>query len=472
MTPRPHSLLQKNAEPEELSNRYNERVNRTSQMPAETPPSPLSSQTSLPVEGTLRKRWLYLLPAVFVTYSLAYVDRANYGFGAAAGLAETLHISNSRSALLGSLFFLGYFLFQIPGAAYARRRSARLLIFYALLAWGLLASLTGVIENYWLLAVDRLLLGASESFILPGMLILLTSWFTRAERSRANTLLILGNPVTVLWMSAATGYIIKAVGWQMAFVIEGVPSILWGFIWLILVRDKPEDATWMSTKACAHLVHALHQEQQAIPKVSNIRSILHSSKVIWLCIQYFSWCVGLYGFVLWLPSMIQQGASRGIAITGLLSAIPYVAAILLMIVVSHYSDRTQRRARAIWPCLVLAGIALLGSYLTANLNFWWAYGFLIVAGGAMYAPYGPFFAMIPELLPKNVAGEVIALVNSFGALGAFIGSWFVGLLQAHTGNSRAGFLLMSVSLIVSGVIIFCLQETSTSYLSASSASEI
>ena len=167
----------------------------------------------------MRKRWLYILPAVFITYSLAYLDRTNYGFGAAAGLAQTLHISNSRSALLGALFFFGYFLFQVPGAAYARRRSARRLIFFALVAWGILASLTGVIRNFWLLAVDRLLLGAAESFILPAMLILLTNWFTRAERSAPLSILLLGNPVTLIWMSAATGYLIHALGWQMTFIV-------------------------------------------------------------------------------------------------------------------------------------------------------------------------------------------------------------------------------------------------------------
>ena len=132
----------------------------------------------------MRKRWLYILPAVFITYSLAYLDRANYGFGAAAGLAATLHISKARSALLGALFFLGYFLFQIPGASYARRKSATRLIFCALVCWGILAALTGVIRAFWLLAVDRMLLGVAESFVLPAMLILLTHWFTRAERSR------------------------------------------------------------------------------------------------------------------------------------------------------------------------------------------------------------------------------------------------------------------------------------------------
>src|ERR1700733_15855025 len=121
------------------------------------------AKESLPVlrtQSEMRKRWLYILPAVFITYSLAYVDRANYGFGAAAGLAETLRISSSQSALLGSLFFLGYFLFQIPGAAYARKRSARGLIFLSLVTWGILASLTGVIHQFWVLAFDRLMLGA------------------------------------------------------------------------------------------------------------------------------------------------------------------------------------------------------------------------------------------------------------------------------------------------------------------------
>jgi sugar phosphate permease len=405
----------------------------------------------------MRKRWLYILPAVFITYSLAYIDRTNYGFGAAAGLAQTLNISNSRSALLGALFFFGYFLFQVPGAAYARRRSARRLIFFALISWGILASLTGVIRDFWLLALDRLLLGAAESFILPAMLVLLTNWFTRAERSRTNTLLLLGNPVTVLWMSAATGYLIHSIGWQMTFIVEGLPSILWGFFWLLIIRDKPQDAAWMSEESCNHLSQQLEREQWLIPQVANVGSAFRNPSVVWLCIQYFFWSVGVYGFVLWLPSIVQRGAARGIAITGLLSGVPYFFAIILMPLVSYYSDRSFRRKRFVWPFLMLAGVCLLGSYLTTAHNFWWAYGFLVIAGSCMYAPYGPFFAIMPEMLSKNVAAEVTALVNSCGALGGFVGIWFVGLLEAHTGNSRAGFLLMSISLIIAGVIILCLR---------------
>jgi MFS family permease len=162
--------------------------------------------------------------------------------------------------------------------------------------------------------------------------------------------------------------------------------------------------------------------------------------------------------------VIQKGAARGIAITGLLSGVPYLLAIVLMLIVAQYSDRSFRRKRFIWPFLMLAGVALFGSYLTAAHSFWWAYAFLVVAGSTMYAPYGPFFSIMPEMMPKNVAGEVTALVNSCGALGAFFGTWLVGWLEAYTGSSRAGFLLMSVSLIVAGIIIFSLRGSTNNTL--------
>jgi sugar phosphate permease len=423
------------------------------------PDSGPASASDMPAQAPdLNKRWLYIMPTVFVTYSLAYVDRANYGFGAAAGLAETLHITPSQSALLGSVFCVGYFLFQIPGAAYARRRSARKLILFSLITWGVLASLTGVIRQFWVLAFDRLLLGAAESFILPGMLILLTKWFTRAERSRANTVLILGNPVTVLWMSALTGYIIRSFGWQLTFVIEGLPSVLWGVVWYLVIRDRPEDASWISKQSALSLEAALAREQYALPKVPNISAALKNPNVILLCAQYFLWSIGVYGFVLWLPVMIQRGSSKGIAVTGLLSAIPYAFAAALMLVASHFSDRAAKRSRFVWPFLLLSGAAFLGSYFTTDASFWTSFVFLIVAGAAMYAPYGPFFAMIPELLPSNVAGEVTALVNSLGALGSFLGSWAVGWLQGHTGSSKAGYLLMSVALIVASALSLFLRR--------------
>lgn len=422
-------------------------------MPAEQFDEPRVKTPATPLLRRLRLRWFYLLPAVFVTYSLAYVDRANYGFGAAAGMAQSLHISNTRSAFLGSLFFLGYFLFQIPGATYAQRRSATRLVFFALIAWGTFAALTGVIRVYWLLALDRMLLGVAESFIFPAMLILLSHWFTRAERSRANAILILGNPVTVMWMSAVTGYLIQAFGWQMAFILEGVPSILWAFVWIVAVRDHPHQAAWLGPEAAAHLTAEFDYEQTVLPRIDRFAATLRIPGVLLLCVQFFSWSIGVYGLVIWLPTMIRAGSARGIAAVGLLNAAPFLLAVLLMLLVAWLSDRSLHRQRYVAPFLMISGAALLVSFLAAPYNFWIAYAFLIVAGGCMYAPYGPFFSIMPEMLPRNVVAEVIALVNSCGALGAFAGTWLVGFLQAVTHSSRAGYFAMSLSLIVAGALI-------------------
>lgn len=407
---------------------------------------------------TLRKRWFYLLPAVFITYSLAYVDRANYGFGAAAGLSSTLHITGQQTSLLGALFFLGYFAFQVPGAAVARKRSATWLIFSALIAWGIFASLTGVIRQFWLLAIDRLLLGVAESVILPASLLLLTRWFTRSERSFANTILILGNPITVLWMSAITGYLIQDFGWQMTFVIEGLPSVIWAFAWIVIARDKPEQARWMTADAAAALDAQLAEEQLSVAPVRNVRQALLRGDVLLLSAQYFLWSVGVYGFVLWLPTIVRQGSALSMGKTGLLTAIPYLFAVVAMIVVSRYSDRTLRRGVFVWPSLLIAGLALLGSFASSGNSFAIAFICLIVAGAGMYAPYGPFFAIIPERIPRGAAAEAIALINSCGALGGFAGSYLVGFLQFLTGNPRAGYLLMSLSLVVSAVLLMLLRK--------------
>ena len=147
------------------------------------------------------KRWYRLIPIVFITYSLAYLDRANFGFAAAGGMAKDLNITAAMSSLLGSLFFLGYFFFQIPGALYAANKSAKKLIFWSLILWGALAMATGMTGNVNGLIVIRFMLGVVESAVMPSMIIFLSRWFTKSERSRANTFLILGNPVTILWMS-------------------------------------------------------------------------------------------------------------------------------------------------------------------------------------------------------------------------------------------------------------------------------
>jgi len=394
-------------------------------------------------------RWWRIMPIVFITYSLAYLDRANYSFAAAAGINADLGITKGMSSLLGSLFFLGYFFFQIPGAIYAEKRSVRKLIFACIFLWGMFASLTGMVSNIPMLVIIRFSLGVVEAAVMPAMLIYISNWFTQSERSRANTFLILGNPVTVLWMSVLSGYLIQAFGWREMFIIEGVPAILWAFFWWRTARDKPSQVNWLSQTEKETLDKILSDEQKNIKPVRNYREAFKSRNVILLCAQYFCWSIGVYGFVLWLPSIIRGASNLGMVETGWLSAVPYLAATLAMILVSWASDRMHNRKLFVWPMLLLGAICFLGSYLLGSTNFWFSYTLLVIAGAAMYAPYGPFFAIIPEMLPKNVAGGAMALINSMGALGSFFGSWFVGYLNGATGSPSASYMFMGLALLAS-----------------------
>jgi sugar phosphate permease len=397
-------------------------------------------------------RWYRIIPIVFVTYSLAYLDRANFGFAAAGGMNEDLAISKTTSSLLSSLFFLGYFFFQIPGAQYAAHKSAKKLIFISLVLWGGLAAATGIVSDVGMLIVIRFMLGVVESAVMPAMLILLSQWFTKDERSRANTFLILGNPVTVLWMSVLSGYLIHELGWRWMFIIQGVPGIIWALVWWKTIAEKPADAAWLTQEEKRAVTEQLEEEQKGIKPVKNYAAAFKSRAVILLCLQYMLWSFGVYGFVMWLPSIIQSAPDMDIVTTGWLSAVPYLLAIGGMLWASYRADRNQNRSLFIWPFLVLAGLTLFGGYLVGKDHFWLSFALLVVSGGALYAPYGPFFAALTDMLPKNVAGGAIGLVNSMGALGSFIGSYLVGYLNGVTGDFGASYIVMSLAVLASAAI--------------------
>jgi sugar phosphate permease len=398
------------------------------------------------------KRWYRLIPIAFITYSLAYLDRANFGFAAAGGMAKDLNITAATSSLLGSLFFLGYFFFQIPGALYASKKSAKKLIFWSLILWGLLAMATGMVSNVNFLIVIRFLLGVVESAVMPSMLVFLSMWFTKSERSRANTFLILGNPATILWMSVLSGYLVHSAGWRWMFIWEGLPAIIWAFFWWKLVVDRPGEARWLTDQEKSDLQAKLDIEQKEIKPVKNYAVAFRSRVVILLCLQYALWCIGVYGFVMWLPSIINAAQDSNIVKTGWLSAVPYVLAIAGMLGASYFSDKTLMRKSFIWPFLLVGALAFYGSYLIGTSNFWLSYTLLVIAGGAMYAPYGPFFAVITEVLPRNVSAGAIALINSMGALGSFAGAYIVGYLNGSTGGFGASYIFMSGSLLVSAIL--------------------
>jgi len=287
---------------------------------------------------------------------------------------------------------------------------------------------------------------------MPAMLVFLSHWFTKAERSRANTFLILGNPATVLWMSIVSGYILESLGWRWMFILEGLPAVIWAFLWWKLVNDHPKDVKWLSEEEKSALNKAMIEEQKELEPVKDYKEAFKSRTVILLSLQYFLWSIGVYGFVMWLPTIINSAPNASIVTTGWLASIPYVLACVLMLTVSHFSDKYQNRTLFVYPFLLIGAICFYGSYLIGTSNFWLSFTLLAIAGGAMYAPYGPFFAIIPEILPRNVSGGAMALINSMGALGSFAGAYIVGFLNDLTGGFGTSYNFMAISLLLSAIL--------------------
>ena len=319
-------------------------------------------------------RWWRIMPVVFVAYSLGFLDRVNFSFAAAAGMDRDLGISKNLSTLIGSLFFLGYFSFQVPGAALAQRGKVKSMIFVSLICWGILASLDrgGGPIPYWLLLI-RFTLGVMEAAVLPALLTYLSHWFTRRERSRANALITLGNPVTVLWMSIISGHSIRAYGWRGMFVVEGLPALLWAGVWWLTTTERPADVAWLSAEEKGSLSETLAQEQAGMKVYKNYFAAFRTPAVVLLCVQYFCWSIGVYGFILWLPSILTGSSKFGVVNTGWLSAGPYLLAIIAQVTVSYFSDRTLERRRFIWICLLIGALAFCGLLFVGAGNFWLSY---------------------------------------------------------------------------------------------------
>lgn len=402
-------------------------------------------------------RWWRITPIVFVTFSFAYLDRVNYSFAAAGGIGHDLGISSGMASLIGALFFLGYFVGQIPGAVYAERHSPKRVIFWCLFFWGLLSAATGVVSNVPALLVVRFLLGLVEAAVFPALLIFLNNWFAKSERSFANSFVTLSTPVTVLWMSIVSGYLVNAYGWRWMFVLEGVPSTLWAFAWLYLADDKPSQASWLPKHEQQAIEQTIAAEQAGVKAVRNLGEAFRSKAVITMATLYFFWGLALFGFVLWLPTIIKQAGSSMVA-TGWLSSFPYLVATILMPTLSIVSDRLGDRRSVVLPCIAISGVAYLALYFGGQTQGMLAYLMLCVAGIGPIVALPLFFSIPADILPKTVAGGAVALINSLGALGGFLGTYLVGWLNGLTNNPMSSFLLMGGSLVVAAVMLATLPK--------------
>lgn len=425
------------------------------------PDNPIPANPTGAFESTvIAKLTRRLVPFLFLLYIVAYLDRINVGF-AKLQMCEQLNFSDKVYGLAASMFFAGYFFFQVPSNLILRKVGARRWISLLMIVWGAISASMMLVTTARSFYVLRFLLGLAEAGFFPGMILYLRNWFPATARARTVALFMTAGPLSGVIGGPISGALLSLhqngglAGWQWLFLLEGMPAILLGVIVFFQLSDQPGDARWLSEEERSWLEETLRREQvSSIPSGGELHwsSVFFDIRVLLLALVYFCLNTSSYGISLWLPSVLKNLSSRSNFAIGLLSAIPYIAAAVGMVMVGHHSDRTGERRWHVATSALIAGAALL---LAANSTSTAAVvAALSLAVLGINAMLGPFWAMPGTLLTGVTASAGIALINSIGNLGGFAGPYVLGLTRSSSGNFKNGlFLLAGVMAASAGLVL-------------------
>lgn len=404
---------------------------------------------------TMRKVFWRIVPYTFLLYVISYLDRANLGY-AALQMNKDLALSAEAFGFAGGIFFIGYFLFEVPSNVALQKYGSRIWISRILLTWGVVAVLTGFAQNAWQLYCLRFLLGVAEAGFFPGIIIYLTYWFRSKEQATTVAFFTAAIPVSYLLGAPLSTWIMDNVsgfglaGWRWMLILEGIPAVAAGIFNYFYMTDRPEKAKWLTKEQRDWLTAELAADHA---KKSNVQHLglwkaISNPKVLWLSAIYFIYQVGNLGIGLWMPQIIQ---SFGTDLThfqiGLIAMVPYAIATLAMILWSKNSDRTGERQKHSAVPLLIGGLALAATGLTHDPYV--SVGLISLALAGIYAFKSPFWSLPGLFLTRSTAAVSIAAINSIGNLGGFVGPYAMGAAKTWTGSPLGGLLFLAVLLVIS-----------------------
>jgi D-galactonate transporter len=399
-----------------------------------------------------------LLPFLFVLYVIAFLDRMNIG-AAALQMPHDLGFSDRVVGMGAGVFFLGYFLLEIPGALIVERWSARRWIARIMISWGLVTVLMAFIHTPRQFYLVRFFVGAAEAGFLPGVIVYLTHWFRYEDRGKAVAFFYAANPLSYVVGSPIAGLLLGLSwlglrGWRWLFILEGIPAIVLGVITIFYLTDWPAQARWLPVDERSWITEQLQREKQTKNRRRSfsVWEALRNRDVILLTLCYFCAMTGSYGIAFWLPTILKRISGQSDLRVTLLAALPYIAAFITQQVNGWHSDRThERRWHAAIP-LFLCALALSLAVLNSARPMV-AIGLFVLVGGSFYG-FQPCFWALPTLfLSESAAAASIGLINSVGNLGGFVGPMVMGYLASRTHSFAAGLWYLVGSLIVSGILM-------------------
>jgi len=419
-------------------------------------PRPGAGAPSTFEEATYRKVARRLTPLLLLCYVVAYLDRVNVGF-AKLQMAADLQLSDTVYGLGAGIFFIGYFFFEVPSNLILHRVGARIWIARIMITWGIISALTMFVTTPTMFYVMRFLLGLAEAGFFPGIILYLTYWYPANRRGRMTTWFMTAIALSGVIGGPVSGYILKTFngmngwhGWQWLFLLEGLPSIIVGVLVFLVLDDRISKAKWLTDDE-KQLLERNIQAEDAEKEDPPLGTVLTSPRVLLMSLIYFSFVMGLYGVSFWLPTIIKAtGVTDAFAI-GLLSAIPFAAAVIAMLLIARSADRMRERR---WHVALPAAAGAVGLVLSVA----WAHNTLLAMTALTIATAGiittlPLFWSLPtSFLAGAGAAAGIAMVNSIGNLAGFLSPYAVGWLKQATGANDSGMYMLAAFMVLGGLL--------------------
>jgi ACS family tartrate transporter-like MFS transporter len=407
-------------------------------------------------EAALSKVRRRLLPFLFTLYIVAYLDRINVGF-AALQMNREVGLSQASFGFGAGIFFLGYFIFEIPSNLILQRVGARRWIARIMVSWGLTASAMMFVRGASSFHALRFVLGVAEAGFFPGMIYYLTFWFPQRERARAIALFMTATALAGVIAGPISGVLLTLhglgglSGWQWMFLLEGIPAMVMGVaVWRYL-PDHPGDAPWLTPVERDALIATIAADTGPRSLAhGDLRRAMLSGRVWLLTLFYFLFAFGLYGISFWLPQILKGFGTMSVLAVGFASAIPFAVAGVAMVLVGRSSDRMNERRTHLALCALAGAVGFFAAAYARSPILELAC--ITLAAAATSSCVGPFWAIPAGILTEAAAAGGIALINSVGNLGGFAGPYVAGFIVQRTHNFAAALVTMGLALGIAAVV--------------------
>jgi sugar phosphate permease len=410
-----------------------------------------------------RKRRLHILLPLFIGSVLAYLDRVNIAYAALAMNAD-LKLTPEEFGMGAGIFFAGYVLFEVPGALIAERWSPRIWLARIMVTWGIVSALMALVRAPWQFYLVRFLLGAAEASYYPvAYASVIPRWFGAEERPRAVAAMLTSLQLSAIVGAPLAGWLLGVSlfglkGWQVLFILEAIPAFVFGIVLYFWLADRPDQASWLSEGEKEVLAErcALDAERMRAARSYTVGQALRSPEVLKLCLIYFLWITGFWGFNYWMPTVLQEVSGWSAFRIGWAFVIPMVLSLAGMLFVGHSSSRSgEKRWHGAVPMFLAAAGMGIGTFVhlpAANLAL------VCVAAIGVYGAFGVWWSYPTSFLSGAAAAGAVGLINSFGNVGGWVGPYFTGVVKDLTGSFQAAYVTLAGSLLCAGLLMLTLRQ--------------